>query len=253
MDCYLLHEGKQCKWIFEDDSGEEDEKVYNDFVSFAEKKFSLKDVKIFKLKNKDNLTEKEGIDDDDELVNALVDGIDAGGAPLYFLIDGTAAKYEITVDLNACGGSDLLSMKISKHNMKDETVWNESWEDLCNDIGTELKDDEWENKYELFSSSQQQAITKLKQFIGAFKDAATSGDDVVSFYVAVMCCFSLSLFFIFFFFFAFGFAFCFLSSVACPLVELKILDRPSFFFVFYFLIDRNEVNQVALMHVIKTC
>ena len=202
MDCYLLHECKQCKWIFDDGNGDEDEKVYSDFVSFAEKKLELKDVKIFKLKDKDNLTEKDSIDDVDDLVNVLFDGIDAGGVPLYFLIDGTStatneAKYEITVDLNACGRSDLLSMKIAKHNMKDETAWNGSWEDLCNDIAAELKDDEWEEKYQLFSFAQpQQPILKLEQFIGAFEGAAQS-TDVVSFYLAVVCCFCFYVLFCF--------------------------------------------------------
>ena len=212
MDCYLLHDGKQCRWIFDDGNAEEDEKVYNDFVSFAERKFELTDVKIFKLKDKDHLTDKDSIDGDDDLVNVLFDGIDAGGAPLYFLIDGTATnepKYEITVDLNECGRSDLLSMKISKHNMKDETAWNDSWEDLCDDIGTELKDDKWENKYQLFSSSQQKAISKLEQFIGAFKDAEKSGNDVVSFYLAVSCCFCFYVLFCFVLFLVFR---CLLSS-----------------------------------------
>ena len=190
MDCFLIHGRKKYRWIFDSES-QNDEKTYNDFVSFAEKKFELTDVKIFKLENKDDLTEKESIETDDNLINELFDGIEAGDAALYFLIEGKSTTrkgptYEIIVDLNECGGSDLLSMKISKHNMKDETAWNDSWEDLCNDIGTELKDDEWENKYKLFSSSQQKTISKLKQFIDAFKDAGKSGNDVVSFYVAVM-------------------------------------------------------------------
>ena len=191
MDCFLIHGSKKYRWIFDHESQNDDEKTYNDFVSFAEKKFELTDIKIFKLEDKDDLTQKESMDTDDDLINELFDGIEAGDAALYFLIEGKSAtrkgpNYEIAVDLNECGGSDLLSMKISKHNMKDETAWNDSWEDLCNDIGTELKDDEWENKYQLFSSSQQKAVSKLKQFIDAFKDAGKSGNDVVSFYVAVM-------------------------------------------------------------------
>ena len=191
MDCFLIHGRKKYRWIFDHESQNDGEKTYNDFISFAEKKFELTDIKIFKLEDKDDLTQKESIDTDDDLINELFDGIEAGDAALYFLIEGKSAtrkgpNYEIAVDLNECGGSDLLSMKISKHNMKDETAWNDSWEDLCNDIGTELKDDEWENKYQLFSSSQQKSISKLKQFIDAFKDAETSGNDVVSFYVAVM-------------------------------------------------------------------
>ena len=193
MDCFLLHEGKQNKWIFDDSNEEEDEKVYNDFVLFAENKFELKDVKIFKVTSKDDLTKKESIDGDDDLVNTLYDGIDAGGAPLYFLIEGTSTatnepKYKITVDLSSCGCDNLLEIKIVKHDINDKTAWQGSFEDLNNDIGLELKDDEWEKKYELFSFvQQQQPILKLEQFIDVFERASKSDgcDDVVSFYVSV--------------------------------------------------------------------
>ena len=199
MDCFLIHQKKQQRWKYDSDEYEDaDEKLLCDFISFVEKKFQLTDVKIFHLKDKNNLNDKESIDidDADDLVCHLGDAQDAGNNAIYFLIEGRpiarkVSKYQVEVDLTACECDNIVSIKIDKHDFKDETSWNDSWQDLCNEIGTELKDDEWENKYQLISSMNEKQVPmkKLKQFIGIFVNIDANGNNneniVVSFYVSV--------------------------------------------------------------------
>ena len=199
MDCFLIHQERRQRWIYDSKDYEDaDEKLLSDFISFVEKKFQLIDVKIFYLKDKNNLNDKESIDIDeaDDLVCHLFDAEEAGNNAIYFLIEGTSTattgpKYQVTVDLNECQCDHIVSIKIDKNDFKDETSWNDSWQDLCNEIGNELKDDEWENKYQLISSMNEKQVPmkKLKQFIGIFVNIDANGNNneniVVSFYVSV--------------------------------------------------------------------
>ena len=61
-----------------------------------------------------------------------------------------ASKYTVVVDLSGCGVDNVLSQQTAKHDFKDVESWNNVWADLCGDIAIELKDDKWEDKYDLF-------------------------------------------------------------------------------------------------------
>ena len=95
--------------------------------------------------------------------------------------ESQASKYTVHVDLSKCGCDNVLSMKIAKHDSKDDESWNNSWVDLCGDIGNELKDDKWEEKYDLFDKNSKNSIEKLNQFKNAFENLPK----IVSFYVGV--------------------------------------------------------------------
>ena len=97
-----------------------------------------------------------------------------------------SSKYTVNVDLAQCGCDNVLSQQIVKHDFKDDESWNNTWEDLCSDIGNELKDDNWESRYDLFDEKNQSSIKKLNQFVAAFKNVNTSNvDKIVSFFVGV--------------------------------------------------------------------
>ena len=94
------------------------------------------------------------------------------------------SKYNVKVDLTQCGCENVLSLEVPKHKMNDEESWNNSWEDLCGDIGNELKDDGWESNCDLFETKTNAAIQKLNDFVNAFKNVLNSGETVL-FYVGV--------------------------------------------------------------------
>ena len=97
-----------------------------------------------------------------------------------------SCQYTVNVDLTRCGCDNVLSQQIVGHDFKDDESWNNTWVDLCSDIGTELKDDKWENKYDLFDEKNKSSIKKLNQFVVAFENVNASNlDKIVSFYVGV--------------------------------------------------------------------
>ena len=97
-----------------------------------------------------------------------------------------ASKYTVHVDLSKCGCDNVLSLEIAKHDSKDDESWNNSWVDLCGDIGNELKDDKWEEKYDLLDKNNSNSIEKLNQFKDVFRNFDTSNlDEMVYFYVGV--------------------------------------------------------------------
>ena len=100
--------------------------------------------------------------------------------------ESQASKYVVNVDLSKCGCDNVLSLEIAKHDRKDDESWNNSWVDLCGDVGNELKDDQWEEKYDLFDQNNKNPIEKLNQFKTVFENFTKSNSDkIVSFYVAV--------------------------------------------------------------------
>ena len=94
------------------------------------------------------------------------------------------SKYSVNVDLTKGGCDNVLSVQVSKHDLKDDESWNNSWQDLCNEIGSELKDDEWESKCDLFDTKTDTCIRKLNDFITAFEKVSNL-DETVLFYVGV--------------------------------------------------------------------
>ena len=198
MKFILLHKQMQCTWDFDRNKYEdEEEKAFGDLLEFAESKFHLKDIKVFKLENQDEVDNKTPIDDADDLFNELDDVSNT-----YFLVDGTptaplmtGARYTVSVNLSQCGGdANELSVSILKCNFSDEEGWNNLWQDLCDDIGNELKNDEWENKNELIDVKNDLSINKLTQFINVFKNVKNSQNEVVHLSVEVeLFCLKLSL------------------------------------------------------------
>ena len=182
MQCVLMSNGSKCSYILDLDKYEENEEItLVDFISFASKEFKLNDIKIYKVENESSTDRSTIIDDSDDLINALNDE-----STTYFLIDGTPI-FQVLVDLSQCGGGgdNELSVSIKKCDFCDEEGWNNSWQDLCQDIGNELKNDEWENKNELIDVKNEISITKLTQFIDVFKNANKSQNKVAKFSVQV--------------------------------------------------------------------
>ena len=102
------------------------------------------------------------------------------------LVMEEASKYIVVVDLSRCGCDNVLSQQTAKHDFKDDESWNNIWADLCGDIGIELKDDKWEEKYDLFDKKNKNSITKLNQFVATFENVDASNlDNIASFYVGV--------------------------------------------------------------------
>ena len=96
----------------------------------------------------------------------------------------TDSKCGVNVDLTKGGCDKVLSVQVPKHDLKDDESWNNSWEDLCGEIGNELKDDTWESKCDLFDTKTNTAIQTLNDFVNVFKNALNSGEPVL-FYVGV--------------------------------------------------------------------
>ena len=94
------------------------------------------------------------------------------------------SKYSVNVDLTKCGCDKVLSVQVSKRDLKDDESWNNSWEDLCSEIGNELKDDTWESKCDLFDTKTKTALQTLNDFVNVFKNVLNSGETVL-FYVGV--------------------------------------------------------------------
>ena len=222
MKCILVHKKTQHTWNLVMDTYEDDEeKAFEDLLHFAESKFHLKDIKVFKM------DDKAPIEDADDLFNELEDVSRA-----HFLVDGTPtaamtdAGYTVSINLSQCGvggagdNDHELSLNICKCDFKNEEGWNNVWQDLCNDIGNELKNDTWENKNELVDVKNNVPINKLSQFINVFKNVKNSQNEEVHLAVKVeltcvlflflfcflcfdfvYCCCCFSLFFLFFLFF----------------------------------------------------
>ena len=89
-----------------------------------------------------------------------------------------APKFALCVDLSNCGCDNQLSRQFSKHDTNDKESWNNSWNDLCTDIGNELKDDKWEEKYDLFETKSEKEIKNLDQFIRVFEDVPNINEPV---------------------------------------------------------------------------
>ena len=188
MKLTLLHEKKKCTWDFDKESySDDEEKAYADLVAFAGSKFSLKDVQVFMLASETDLDNKKEIPDGDELLNEL----DEITSMAYFLINGTPVapssygKYTVSVNLSKCGCNNNLSTNVSMCDFSDEEGWNDLWQDLCGEIGDELKNDKWEDENTLVDITGDVSIEKLSQFIDIFKNVSDIKTQTVEFSVEV--------------------------------------------------------------------
>ena len=116
-----------------------------------------------------------------------------------------SSKYTVKVDLTRCGGDTPLSLQIVTHSFgyrEDLEPWKKSWVGLRDGIGNELKDDKWEETYDLFEKNNIHPIRSGERLRFLFKDANRRNlDKTVYFYVGVKfnTCYYNSLQFFFFF------------------------------------------------------
>ena len=143
-----MHKGQKHPYILNPDDYEDDEEqTLIDLVSFAGTKFKLGDIKLYKTDNAKNKDKDKShiIETRNDLFNALDDE-----SITYFLIDGVPiaaaasdAVFQVSIDLSQCGGCSELSVNYKKCDFFDEEGWNNLWQDLTNEIGNELKNNEW--------------------------------------------------------------------------------------------------------------
>ena len=200
MQCLLIHEKQKQLLNFDPGAYKKDrEKALVDFAALVKKKFHLKDIKIYKIENEQSTDRDDAVEDSDDLLDELYDKIDTDASTAYFLIDGTPmapakneTKYKASVNLAKCGWDNNLSMSISQCKFSDEEGWNNLWQDLCDDIGNELKNDKWEEKHELVGIKANAVIKKLSQFINVFKNIKDVENGIVQFSVQVklLLCFA---------------------------------------------------------------
>ena len=94
------------------------------------------------------------------------------------------AGYKINVDLNAGDCKENLIFTIPRTDLKNETEWMESFQEIETQIGKKLNNNEWEKEFSLLNKKNNRAVNKkLEDFINVFRN--NKNRDIVQFYLRV--------------------------------------------------------------------
>ena len=101
------------------------------------------------------------------------------------LVPSSNGKYTVLVNFTKGGCDNNLSTNVGKCDFEDEEGWNHMWQDLCGEVGEELKNDKWEDENTLVDTKGDVSIEKLSQFIDVFKNVNDIETEIIEFAVEV--------------------------------------------------------------------
>ena len=170
----LVHCGDErlLEWFYDKGENSSETKNYDNFNSFVSNKLSgdRRCMKIYRVKNGDELVEDEGD------FGLCFDDIDVGsGKQVDFRVE--VSGYVINVDLKVADCKEDFQFTLPKSDLKDETEWMESWQELLTRIGNTLKNSKWEEKFLLLNKENDSIINKkLEDFIDVFGNGETKSN-----------------------------------------------------------------------------
>ena len=135
----------------------------------------------------DTTGDREWIEDESDFGACFEDINVSSGEQIYFVIE-LIEGYVINVDLNGADCKDDFQFTIPKTDLKNETEWMESWQEILTQIGKKINNNEWEKEFSLLNKENDGIINKkLEDFINVFRNCTRGGPEgeVAHFYLRV--------------------------------------------------------------------